>query len=103
MLNVVDMSIAKATTNLVSQKLNCTSASASAVLRCLQGVDKGALLTAVNGSGPGAVIDMDVYQSDPLTLIAQGKFNKVPFMFGNNADEGNFFMYPPSANTTFAT
>jgi len=42
---------------------------------------------------------MDVYEADPRTLIAQGKFNKVPFMFGNNADEGNLFVYPPLVNT----
>jgi len=103
MLNVASMLSAQNMTKAVAQELKCTGTSPAEQLVCLQRADKNALLHAANGSGPGAVVDMDVYEADPLTLIVQGNFNKVPFMFGNNADEGNLFVYPPSVNTVPAS
>lgn len=104
MVTLTGITEAQGMTESVSRELNCTTKSPRQQLGCLQRAATDALLNASNAKGPGAVLDMDVYEAEPLTLVGLGKFNKVPFLFGNNADEGNLLVYPPFLfNTTLAT
>lgn len=54
----------------------------------------GTLLTALllNGlTGSGPIPDGVVVPSDPIAAIAAGRYNKVPVLAGNTADEGKLF------------
>ncbi|WVR04784.1 hypothetical protein IAU60_001796 [Kwoniella sp. DSM 27419] len=47
----------------------------------------------------GPSIDGDIIPDSPHTLLSQGKFAKIPFITGNNKDEGTGFI-PSYVNTT---
>lgn len=49
----------------------------------------------------GVVIDGYVIPEDPLQLLAEGKFHKVPLIIGLNADEGTIFSQQVRFRTSF--
>jgi para-nitrobenzyl esterase len=102
-LNVLNLSDAQQKTRDLATDLGCHRSSAREELACMQAARVEDILRLTNSTGPGAVIDMDILQAHPLTLIEQGNFNKVPFTLGSNKDEGNLFVYPPLAETAPAT
>ncbi|KAK4688859.1 hypothetical protein P7C73_g1244, partial [Tremellales sp. Uapishka_1] len=49
----------------------------------------------------GPSIDGDLIPASPHALLAQGNFSKIPFISGNNLDEGTLFV-PTSINSSLA-
>jgi para-nitrobenzyl esterase len=76
----------------------------AADLDCLRKVNASQLVVEYAGlKSTRAVVDGDVYTDFPIALIEKEEFNRVPFIMGNNAEEGNLFIYPPLSPTTPAT
>jgi para-nitrobenzyl esterase len=83
----------------LAQALDCTSE--ASVLSCLRGKSVADILQgAANGGGPfsgginwAPVADGFVLPDDPVKVFAQGSFNKVPTVIGNNRNEATLFFY----------
>jgi len=96
----VDSNKGQAVYDLVAQKAGCGSASDT--LACLRSVDYDTYLNAAN-SVPGILSystvslsylprpDGTALTTSPDQLIAAGKFAKVPYIVGNQEDEGTLF------------
>jgi len=82
----------KKDTAAAAERLGCAD---MGLLACLRSVSPEALLNASNGTSKGPVIDGDMIEADPLDVVAAGNFSDVPLVLGNNADEGNLWIYPP--------
>jgi para-nitrobenzyl esterase len=79
--------------------LGCTDA--STLLSCLRGKSVADILGQSGSIGSAsfwAVTDGVVIPSEPLSLFASGKVNKVPVIVGSNANEGKLFLFqsPPT-------
>ncbi len=82
----------------VSAAVGC--ADAANELSCLRQVPVSTLLS--QDSGPGIIIDGGVLPDQPRTLFNTGKFAKVPYILGSNADEGTLFFIGSRPVTTNA-
>ncbi|KAF4623992.1 hypothetical protein G7Y89_g14184 [Cudoniella acicularis] len=92
---------------------NAGCASATSTLECLRGLDYSAFLSAAN-SVPGILSyssvalsylprpDGTVLTASPDVLVAEGKYAKVPFIIGDQEDEGTIFALFQSNITTTA-
>ncbi|WWD21657.1 hypothetical protein CI109_106143 [Kwoniella shandongensis] len=98
------------TTAPVSNSTSVASNNASTPWQCLknlpaQALLKGQLTVKSNllfaGFVYGPSIDGDVIPDSPHTLLSQGKFARIPFISGNNKDEGTSFV-PQFVNSTAA-
>ncbi|KAG9033685.1 hypothetical protein FRB95_014474 [Tulasnella sp. JGI-2019a] len=88
-----------------------TAASNQAVFDCLKSANNEALFNATftvarlpqyafgNVSIFGPTLDGDLIPDYPSKLLASGKFAKIPFISGNNVDEGTLFV-PTIINST---
>ncbi|KAH7348648.1 triacylglycerol lipase [Rhexocercosporidium sp. MPI-PUGE-AT-0058] len=85
--------------------VNATNCSTTAdTLACLRTIDRDVLSNILNSSVTtnaswGPQVDNDFLQDSGASLIASGKFVKVPFLLGRNFDEGTSFA-PRGINTT---
>merc|ERR1719469_1650856 len=85
---------AKSITAGIAEALGCADVGISI---CLRSVSAEELLKASGGVAPaeGVIVDGDIIEGNPLDMIAAGKFSDVPLVLGDNAQEGNLFVYPP--------
>ncbi|KAG9011486.1 hypothetical protein FRB94_008317 [Tulasnella sp. JGI-2019a] len=100
---------ATATANSSAQSTSGTTAYNQAVFDCLKSANNETLFNATvtierlpqyDGLPIfGPTLDGDIVPDYPSKLIASGKFAKVPFISGNNLDEGTLFV-PPTINST---
>lgn len=83
----------------VAWALDCTNE--ANVLSCMRERSAADVLQAVESSGSpieggiafAAVVDGFVLPDDPVKILEQGSFNKVPTMIGTNRNEGTLFFY----------
>ncbi|KAF8060721.1 Alpha/Beta hydrolase protein [Lyophyllum atratum] len=76
---------------------------------CLRTVDRDVLINATNNmfgqpavysSRPwGVSIDGDIIPDSPSVLTAKGKIARIPFIVGDDMDEGTIFVKPQTINT----
>lgn len=90
---------------------NCSSVANETQFECLKELPAASLLQgqlAVKsqiefaGFVYGPSIDGDLIPDSPHTLLSEGKFAKIPFITGNNKDEGTIFVVPSFVNSTLA-
>jgi para-nitrobenzyl esterase len=84
----------------------------SKLLSCLRGKSASAILaqvpsilqlTVTGGFSWLPVVDGYAIPKEPVTAITAGKFNRVPTLLGNNANEGRLFLFtdPPKNQTAY--
>lgn len=108
--NPVDGRAGQAVYDAVVENAGC--ASSSDTLECLRGVDYATFLNAAN-SVPGAVSynsvalsylprpDGTTFSDSPDILVKNGQYAKVPFIIGDQEDEGTLFaLFQPNLTTT---
>jgi carboxylesterase type B len=89
---------------------NAGCASASDTLECLRGVDYTTYLNAANSvpeilgynSAALSYLPRTALTDSPEVLVEQGKYAKVPFIVGDQEDEGTIFALFQSNITTTA-
>jgi para-nitrobenzyl esterase len=86
----------------LAEELACTQSSDGAsLLSCMRGKSVADILQAVANTGSpmsgglawAPVVDGFVLQDDPVKVIAEGSFHKVPTLIGNNRNEATIFFY----------
>ena len=84
--------------NNIVNKTNCTNAADT--LACLRTVPYDDLYPLLNAStlvgAPGwyPTVDGDIIPNFPTTLLSEGRFAKVPHLYGSNSDEGTDNVIP---------
>lgn len=76
-------------TKAVAANLSCAD------IGCMQQVNASEIVTAIQNTGVdlvSAVIDGDVLPLSTVEMVANGSFNRVPYMLGNNANEASLFI-----------
>ncbi|KAF4774939.1 carboxylesterase [Colletotrichum scovillei] len=80
---------------LVKEK-NCTEAADS--LTCLRALNQSEVRSSSCWFNPG--IDGELFTDSMVNLFKQGKYNKVPTIWGSCAQEGTMYSAPQSTNST---
>ncbi|EIN04230.1 carboxyesterase [Punctularia strigosozonata HHB-11173 SS5] len=90
----------------VTAATNCTLSTGADTLACLRAAPLSAIVDAVNTKPSTCkflpVIDGDLIQDLPSTMLREGRFSKVNFVGGHCTDDGSIFVGDPATftNTT---
>ncbi|KAI8896260.1 Alpha/Beta hydrolase protein [Globomyces pollinis-pini] len=87
------------TFNKIAAGVNCSN-STIGVIECLQNVDASVLYQTVSPLRIqfNPVIDFTYVNAQPISNLLAGKFQKIPLMVNNVADEGTWFTAPVVTN-----
>lgn len=81
-------------TDTASAQAYIATQSAADLAAYMRSKDAGTILTTLltkNLTGSGPIPDGTVIPTDPIAAIAAGKYNRMPVLAGNTADEGKLF------------